>query len=149
MAKVPFNKRIREARRNRNWTQEQLAAVLSAMPGMPKIKQTHIERMENRAEGSRSYYTAQIAEVCGVSPIWLATGEGEKVRPTDLPDDALAVGAAWFFLKGATKDNFAADLLETAINFLPAEHPLYKAADRLYQRVRKRKKVAEELAGKS
>jgi hypothetical protein len=37
---------------------------------------------EAETTGLKSTYTAQIAEVCGVSPHWLATGEGAMLRGT-------------------------------------------------------------------
>lgn len=135
-----FNLRLKVAREHAGLTQTELADRVKV------IKQGGIDKLENRpARGSS--YTVQIAHACNVSPRWLATGDEPMVRVEDVPEDAQAVGVAWSHLKGEAKDRYAAELLSVALPFLPATHPLYKTADKLYRDARKRRGVKEDLRG--
>ena len=139
MRKKPFCERIKEARGE--LTQEALARRVGGA-----LTQKHIERMENRRDGWRSYYTAQIAEATGVNPMWLATGDGEKYLPKDVAVEALALGAAWHFIKDETlRDRVAVDVLAVGLSFMPTTHPLFKTADKLYRESAKRRGIKAQL----
>lgn len=138
---LPFNKRVKASREFAGLTQQQLADACKE-----RVTQKHIERMENRPEGFRSYYTAHIAAACGVNPLWLATGSGQMVTPKDIPEDALAIGAAWHHISARTvKDRHTTDLLHAALNYMPTTHPLYRTAQRLFREAAKRRDIKVEL----
>jgi len=148
MENLPFNKRVRKARDHAQLTQEQLAERVGELSG-ESISQKHIERMENRKTGRRSYYTAHIAAACGVNALWLASGgERQMVNKIDIPDDALSIGAAWHYIKPKeVKDRQTADLLMIALNFIPSTHPLYRHAAKLYREAAKRRGITAALKG--
>lgn len=139
MENLPFNQRVKRARKFAGLTQEELAVRAG-------ITQKHVERMENRPDGKNSYYTAQVAAACGVSAIWLATNEGQMVNKVELPEEALAVGAAWHYIKAKqTKDRQTTDLLGVALNYLPTAHPLYRTATKVYRDAAKRRGITAQL----
>lgn len=70
MMATEFGKRVKAARKHRKLAQHQLARAVG-------VSQGTVSEMET--EFHSSSYTAQIAEVCGVSAHWLATGEGEML----------------------------------------------------------------------
>ncbi|YCH23132.1 helix-turn-helix transcriptional regulator [Pseudomonas sp. D1-3] len=63
--------RLKAARKHAQLTQPQLAERVG-------MDQTSISNLE-RGKSAGSKFTAQIARVCGVSPIWLAEGRGEML----------------------------------------------------------------------
>lgn len=132
-----FNLRVIEARRYSSLSQVELAKAAGCT-------QQAIAKLERR-KALGSVHTVQIAIACNVSPYWLATGDGEMLRPKDLSDDVLAVGVAWTHLKGNIKERFTKDLLELALPFVPTSHPLYKHIERLYRAAKRGQKVAADL----
>ena len=135
--RTPFNKRVREARGE--LTQAELGKIVG-------IGQQGVDKLENRPAAGSSH-TVQIAKACGVSPYWLATGDGPKFIQ-HLPPEAAAIGAAWGAMPhGWAKDRIAHDLLATALPFLNAKHPLWKTADKLYRESLRRIDLKKELAG--
>jgi transcriptional regulator with XRE-family HTH domain len=68
-----YGARLYAARKRAGLTQVALAKAAG-------MSQSTLQEAETT--GLKSTYTAQIAEVCGVSPHWLATGEGEMLRGT-------------------------------------------------------------------
>lgn len=69
--RTPFGERLVKARKHKGLTQDALAKLVGMSQGT-------LGEAEKLANGST--YTAQIAAVCGVSELWLATGEGEMLR---------------------------------------------------------------------
>lgn len=65
-----FGKRVVQARKHARLTQVQLAQAVG-------VAQSTIGEAEKKGFGSS--YTPQIAAACGVSPHWLATGDGPMV----------------------------------------------------------------------
>lgn len=66
-----FGARLRSARRHKLLTQKQLAHAVG-------ISQGTLSELESIGHGSA--YAPQIAEICGVSATWLASGEGEMLE---------------------------------------------------------------------
>lgn len=66
-ARTEFGTRLRDARKRAGLTQ----ADLAKRAGMPLSTLA-----ESETKGQGSTYTPQLAAACGVSPEWLATGEG-------------------------------------------------------------------------
>lgn len=134
--KTPFNLRVKEARELAKRDQEDLGKRVG-------ISQQAVDKLENRpAKGSS--YTAQIAAACGVSPYWLATGEGPR-EIKELPPEAMAIGSAWNHLKGPSRDRFAYELLNIALAFLPTTNPWYRTAAKLYREAAKRRGIKADL----
>lgn len=68
-----YAQRIRAAREHAGLSQKALADAAG-------ISQSNISQLENiNSANSGSAFTAQIAHACGVSAIWLATGEGQML----------------------------------------------------------------------
>ena len=67
---MEFKDRLRAAREKANLTQAQLAE----MAGMT---QTTISDLE-RGKSSGTSFSARIANICGVSALWLESGEGDE-----------------------------------------------------------------------
>lgn len=78
-----FGKRLKTARKHAGFTQVQLAQAVG-------LGQSTLAGLEK--EGFGSSHVATIAAACGVSPIWLATGEGPMLPETG--GNSLAVRAA-------------------------------------------------------
>lgn len=66
-----FGKRVRQARKHAKLSQEKLAGLVGIAQGTLSELEKHY---------ASSSYTVQIAEACGVSSRWLATGEGDMLE---------------------------------------------------------------------
>jgi DNA-binding XRE family transcriptional regulator len=69
IGRTPFEKRMFEAREEAGYTQKQVEELVG-------IKQSTLSELETT--GKRSGYTAQLANLYGYNPIFLATGKGDK-----------------------------------------------------------------------
>ncbi len=70
--KMEFKDRLKTARRHANLNQTELAERAG-------LTQTSISDLE-RGKSKATAFAAQIASVCGVSPMWLAEGVGEMLK---------------------------------------------------------------------
>ena len=77
---TPYGNRLREARRHAGMTQVEL----SAKSGVPQTTISTAERLGNRSTDTVAY-----ARACGVSPVWLASGDGPMVLDPVTPLDDL------------------------------------------------------------
>ncbi|MFC0708677.1 XRE family transcriptional regulator [Azorhizophilus paspali] len=68
---MEFKDRLKTARKHAKLTQAQLA-------GRVGVNQTSVSDLE-RGKSQSTSYIAQIAQACGVSAIWLASGKGEMI----------------------------------------------------------------------
>lgn len=138
-SKPPFHERLKRARKNVGLSQTDLAAAAGC-------SQQLVQKLEQPgAEGST--FVVQLAIACKVSPYWLALGDGEMVTPTNIPPDALAIGAAWAQIKAESlRNQLAKNLLEVALPFIPPTHPIYKHADKVFRAAKRGEKLAAELA---
>ena len=66
---MSYGTRLKTARKHASLSQALLAERV-------KVSQANISKLE-LGDATGSEFTAQIAEVCGVNPHWLATGEGQ------------------------------------------------------------------------
>ena len=71
-----FGKRLRQARKHADLTQEELGAKTG-------IAQSTISTAEREGDGSPD--TAIFAKACGVDAYWLTTGEGEMIQASAWP----------------------------------------------------------------
>ncbi|WP_244306931.1 XRE family transcriptional regulator [Azotobacter salinestris] len=78
-ARMNLSQRIKAARKHAGLTQRQLAEAVN-------VEQPLISQLET-GKTLKSAHIAQMAKVCGVSAIWLASGEGEML-PSDAGNDA-------------------------------------------------------------
>lgn len=70
-----LSERIKMARKRAGLTQSELAELVG-------IAQTAISQLES-GKTLRSTYLVQIAQACSVNSVWLASGEGEMLKPED------------------------------------------------------------------
>jgi len=75
---MEYKDRIKAARKHAELTQAQLASRIG-------LNQTSISDLE-RGKSVSSSYSYQIASACGVSPGWLATGEGLMIEPVGVAE---------------------------------------------------------------
>jgi transcriptional regulator with XRE-family HTH domain len=90
---MEFKDRLKVARKHAKLNQDELARRAG-------ITQTSISDLE-RGKSKATSFAAQIASVCGVSPIWLVTGNGEMLNGVATFDDFVAAqdrGAGSSFL---------------------------------------------------
>lgn len=80
-----FGRRIKTARNHAKLTQMQVADAIAKLPYGDSFKQQTLSKLENSKTTDRSEYTVHIAVVCGVNPVWLATGMGKRFD-TDTDD---------------------------------------------------------------
>lgn len=104
-----FSERVRRARGYAKLSQAALAARL----GVKQQAVQYLESPKNKASGSK--HTNAIAQACGVSADWLASGKGPAPDETRLEarqaaapygalsPDAIAVAEAWMKLSTDTK----------------------------------------------
>lgn len=137
-----FNIRIKLAREGAGLKQAELAAEVRKLK--VRCTQGAIDKLENRpANGSTK--VVHIAAACGVSPYWLATGEGEMI-PKELTPEAMAIAAAWTTFKPKTaQDRFTHEFLNEALAFLPGSSPWYKTATRIFREAAKRRGIKVDL----
>lgn len=96
-----FNERLVAARKYAGLTQQQIIDRLPKKDdNKPIMSQANLGKLEKNPNAQGSIYTALIAYICGVDPIWLTTGEGlmvPAVTPgtvyTTTPEQALVVKA--------------------------------------------------------
>lgn len=69
-----MNERIKEARKARKMTQQQLAEAIG-------LTQNYIAMIETGRREPSDRTIADICQVCGVDEIWLRTGTGEMFAP--------------------------------------------------------------------
>lgn len=120
-----FPDRVTWAREERGWKQDALAARVGC-------SQQNIAKAEKKgAKGSG--YTVQIAAELSVNALWLATGKGEpELNLKDLTSDDLNLAMALAYLPTDTKNPLLGGFLATALPFVPATHPRYKAIEEIY-----------------
>lgn len=81
-ARMEYKDRVKAARRHKKLTQLELSAAVG-------ITQASVSDLE-RGKSVSSSYNARIAEVCGVSAVWLETGKGEMLVASGATDRAQA-----------------------------------------------------------
>lgn len=97
---TPYGLRLREARRFARLTQGEL----SAKTAIPQSTISTAERLGNSSTDTVAY-----AKACGVSPIWLASGDGPMVgdeiqnNPESLTDGALEIAALYDLIPLASR----------------------------------------------
>lgn len=79
-----YGERVKQARLNAGLSQAELGRQVGSTPQAIQ----YLEDPEKNARGSEK--TARIAHICGVSALWLETGDGEM-----LPDRAREPGASY------------------------------------------------------
>lgn len=75
---MDVGKRIEGLRVERGLSQSRLAAMVQERFPYVRLSQQNISQME-QGDVERSGYLVEIAIVLGVSPVWLATGEGPRI----------------------------------------------------------------------
>lgn len=140
-----FGRRVAAARRHKKLTQKQLAPQVG-------MSQSNLSELETVAHGSSK--TAQIAQICGVNPYWLATGEGEMLAPTVVVTaTGTAHGLARVVGEGravVTRPPDLAEALPVVLDVLMAQPPARWASlraqlDQLMQHPEMRDDVLAEL----
>lgn len=77
-----YGERLKDAREKAEMSQSALARELTRVTGK-EVKAQVIQYLEDPANKSQhSKYTARIATIIGVSPIWLESGEGNRSAKT-------------------------------------------------------------------
>lgn len=75
---MKFGERLKKARQHANLSQKRLAELIGYdEDGKPRMSQANIGKLETNPNAKGSNYTALIANICGVNPNWLTTGDGE------------------------------------------------------------------------
>ena len=111
---MEFKDRLRLAREKANLTQAQLAELVG-------MTQTTISDLE-RGKSSGTSFAARIANVCGVSALWLESGEGEE-------DAGLVAGSLPQTADGIPlRDYFAAKALPIVASYGANADRIAKAA---------------------
>ena len=85
---MKYGERLKAARKHADLTQGELAELIGNV-----CTQENISKLE-RGNATGSEYTAQFADACGISPIWLATGKG-PMTAGHLSLDAITFAEAW------------------------------------------------------
>lgn len=70
-SKTPYGERLKLARTLKGWSQEKLAKEAG-------LKQNSVSQLERGGGGSS--FTGRFAELLGVRPLWLETGDGEMAE---------------------------------------------------------------------
>lgn len=83
-ARMNLSQRIKAARKHAGLTQRQLAEAV-------KVEQPLISQLET-GKTLKSAHIAQMAKVCGVSAIWLASGEGEMLQGDSIKESTVEPG---------------------------------------------------------
>lgn len=81
-----YSQRLKAARKHANLTQAELSKAVG-------ITQTSISDLE-RGKSASSTFGASIARICGVSALWLETGEGKMIDRGDIITDASSQNGA-------------------------------------------------------
>jgi len=81
-----YSQRLKAARKHANLTQAELSKAVG-------ITQTSISDLE-RGKSASSTFSASIARICGVSALWLETGEGKMIDHGDTMTDAASQNGA-------------------------------------------------------
>lgn len=115
------------------------APTQAAIAAVAGVKQQSIGKAETfGAQGSSN--TPQIAAALGVSPHWLATGEGEPfLTLKDIPSGAIDFSIAVFALHPSIRDRYMREILNDAMAFLPPVHPRYKAIEAMFMELNSKK----------
>jgi len=98
-----LGKRLRKARKDKNWTQEQLAVHADT-------SQAVIQKIEN-GKSLRPRKIDRIAEVLEVSPAWLQFGTEDGDEPGD---EAMEVARLWAGLDEPYRSTLKEAILEAA-----------------------------------
>jgi transcriptional regulator with XRE-family HTH domain len=73
-----FGARLKKARTHAGLSQKKLAELLGyEKDGSPRMSQANIGKLETNPKSHGSNYTYLIANICGVNPEWLTTGDGD------------------------------------------------------------------------
>ena len=94
--------RLRRKRREKGWTQEQLAIKAGT-------NQAVIQKIEN-GKSLRPRKINEIAKVLEVNPAWLMFGD----RSSNLSDEAVKVARAWDILREPTRSRLMEEILRLA-----------------------------------
>ncbi len=87
---MKYCERLAIARKHAGLTQTQLAERLGVdEKGKPIMTQANISKLETSPKIKGSIHTLKLARACGVSPDWLAYGEGEMIDGLYVSDDKL------------------------------------------------------------
>ena len=103
LMKTTLGERVRQARERAGYTQTALARRVGT-------GQTSIANLEGGRNQRSSRYLFRIAEVCGVSPRWLAEGEGEPEATAGPAIEDARLLAAWRKLAPSRKRSVLMDL---------------------------------------
>lgn len=75
---MKFGERLKKARVHAGLSQKKLAELLGyEKDGSPRMSQANIGKLETNPKSQGSNYTSLIANICGVNPEWLTTGDGD------------------------------------------------------------------------
>ncbi len=85
-SRMEFKERLKAARRHAGLNQTELAERAG-------LTQTSISDLE-RGKSKATAFAAQIASVCGVSPMWLAEGAGDMLKGVEAPAERAQPGMA-------------------------------------------------------
>ncbi|MCU7875986.1 MAG: helix-turn-helix transcriptional regulator [Candidatus Thiodiazotropha sp. (ex Lucinoma borealis)] len=96
--------RIRRKRRERGWTQEELALRAGT-------NQAVIQKIEN-GKSLRPRKIDEIAQVLDVNPAWLMFGE---TAPTVMDDEAIEVAKAWHNLPEPIRSRIKRNIFEQVL----------------------------------
>lgn len=75
---MKFGERLKKSRLHAGLSQKRLAELIGYdEDGKPRMSQANIGKLETNPNAKGSNYTSIIANICGVNPNWLTTGDGE------------------------------------------------------------------------
>lgn len=144
VALTPFNRRAREAydlgvAAGKFRTQAELASRLGC-------RQQNISKLLGRRSHS-SEFAVRFANICGVSPLWLESGEGQKHLARDsLSDRAVLVAIAWSFLAAPLAERIAIESIESGLSAMPLDHSARRELERLLKELRKGREISKDLS---
>ena len=101
-----FAQRVQALRKEKGWTQEQLAALAGT-------NQAVIQKIEN-GRSLRPRRINEIAAALDVSPAWLMFGDTPKEPEVALDDEARSIGATWAQLPEPFRSRIRAEIMHYA-----------------------------------
>ena len=144
---TPYNERAKKAfahgKAHRAFrTQVELAKQLDT-------KQQNVNTLLNRPTDGSSF-TVRFAHACGVSPLWLESGEGEmELDRASLSDPAIHVAIAWSHLPKEVGTRYGREIIPVAPNALPPTRPVARLLERWLKELRKEADMRSDLADKT
>lgn len=132
---VSYGKRVKKARKQAGFTQDDLSSAVKKLPGVDKndFTQAYVSRVENRSDYGLTY-AVHIAKVTGVNPTWLVFGEGEMFTKPELSKSNAADWSRFLldFSRGYEEragiklgDNFHAEVISVGLELglgMPVPH---------------------------